>query len=448
MNHKIKTGLLLFAGILLGPMHLTAQSSSYSLKELIEAARKNSPLVIIKQYQVQEKISKIQEDKIKKYPSAVIDGIYQYSFNQPELTIPAGSLGAIDTGSGMNQLLPSQASKFPMGQKDTYNIGLNLYQPLTQLIKINTGLNIEKIDLKLGQAEKRKTVLELELQIEKLYYGALIVQKQTCASKAKLELAKSKLYDAQGALETGRALQVNLSGLQTVIAGEEQNILKFEFQLQDYLSELSRLTSLSVIKLDPGEEVLTNTKVLSANDYKNLAGSNPDMEIAKLQKEKAVLGVKSSKENILPDFGIIAGYYIQQGSPLLPKSSPFAGLSLKWNLQDLFSNAELQNQRQFQLKQAEHTIAYTQEQLNSAVDQSQRKAELSQRLIASAEKLADFRRDALKEQKDRQDAGLGIRSLLLEAEALLAEAETDLYAAKLSNAIAVSELRNLTGQAE
>ncbi|OXG07124.1 outer membrane protein TolC [Flavobacterium araucananum] len=446
MNHKIKTGLQLLGAILLGSLRLSAQESSYSLQELIEAAKKNNSLIRIKEYQVQEKMSKLKENKIKQYPSAIVDGTYQYSFNQPEITIPAGSLGTIDTGNGQTQLLPSQASKFPTGQKGSYNVGLNFYQPVTQLFKINTGLNMDKVDIKLGQAEKEKTALELQLAIEQLYYGAIIAQKQTDATKAKLELAKSRLYDAQGALTTGKTIQANLSGLQAVIAGEEQNLLKIEFQLQDYLAELSRLTTLSIVVLQPQDEEQGNINTFAVNDYKNLADHNPDMEIARLQKEKAVLAIQAAKESNLPDFGLVAGYYVQQGSPFLPKNSPFAGLSLKWNLQDLFSNNELKNQRQFQLRQAEETITYTQKQVNSTIDQTWRKVELSQGLIASAKKLVGYRKDALKEQQDKEDAGLGIKTALLEAKSQLAEAETDLYTAKLSNTIAIAELRNLAGQ--
>lgn len=446
MNHKIKTGLQLLGAILMGSLPVSAQSSSYSLQELIESAKKNNSLMTIKEYQVQEKISKLREDKIKRYPSAVLDGTYQYSFNQPEITIPAGSLGTIDTGNGENQMFPSQASKFPMGQKGNYNVGLNFYQPLTQLFKINTGLNIDKVDVKLGQAEKEKTALQLQLTVEQLYYGAIIAQKQTDATKAKIELAKSRLYDTEGALITGKTIKANLSGLLAIIANEEQNLLKIEFQLQDYLAELSRLTTFSIVALQPQDEEQNNMSTFAANDYKNLANNNPDMEIARLQKEKAELAVKATKESNLPDFGLVAGYYVQQGSPFLPKNSPFAGLSLKWNLQDLFSNNELKNQRQFQLKQAEETISYTQKQVNSNIDQTWRKIQLSQGLIAAAKKLVSYRKDALKEQQDKQDVGLDVRTALLEAKSQLAEAETDLYTAKLSNTIAIAELRNLAGQ--
>ncbi|GAA3990283.1 hypothetical protein GCM10022210_49780 [Mucilaginibacter dorajii] len=431
--------------LLFGSFRLSAQSG-YSLQQLIEAANKNNHLLAIKDYQVQEKVSKLKEDEIKKYPSPTLDGNYQYNFTLPDITIPAGALGAVSTGNGSSQLLPAQASKFSVGQKGSYNVGLNFYQPILQQFKINTGLAIDKTDIKLLQKEKEKTALQLQLAIEQLYYGTLIAQKQTEGETAKLELAKAKLYDTEGALAAGKTTKVNIAGLRADIAGQEQNLLKLSIQIQDYLGELSRLTNLSIDGLKLQEAEPDKTSLNPIDEYKSAASGNPDMEIARLNKEKALLGIKAARQSNLPDFGIVTGYYVQQGNPILPTSSPYVGISLKWNLQDLFSNKQVQNQRLFQLKQAEETMAYTKRQVDSDIDKAWRKIKQSDALILSAEKLVGYRKDALKEQLDKQAAGLDIKTTTLEIKSQLAEAEVNLYAAQLSNAIAIAELENLTGQ--
>jgi outer membrane protein TolC len=130
----------------------------------------------------------------------------------------------------------------------------------------------------------------------------------------------------------------------------------------------------------------------------------------------------------------------------LPGNSPYVGLNLKWNIQDLFSNKQVQNQRQYQLKQAEEAIVYTRQQVESDIDKAWRKVKQSDALITAAQKLAGYRREAFKEQEDRQASGLDTKTVLLEAKSQLAEAEADLYAAQLSKALAIAALRNLTGQ--
>jgi outer membrane protein TolC len=436
MKLSIKSLLLLLVITLPGYSRLSAQTSpGYSLQQLIDAAMNNNHLLSIREYQVQEKMSKLKEDEIKRYPSATLDGSYQYNFSLPEITLPAGT---ISTG------LPSEDRKFTIGEKNTYNVGLNIYQPITQQFKMNTGLSIDKTDIKLGQKEKEKTALQMQLAIEQLYYGALIAQKQVEGTMARLELARARLYDAEGAQAAGKTTGVNLSGLRAGISGEEQNLLKLNIQVEDYLTELERLTSLHALKLEAVEP--GSMTVNPVDEYKLAATSNPDMEIARLNKEKALLGIKAAKQSNLPDFGLIAGYYVQQGSPVLPGNSPYVGLNLKWNIQDLFSNKQVQNQRQYQLKQAEEAIVYMQKQVESDIDKAWRKVKQSDALITAAQKLAGYRREAFKEQEDRQVTGLDTKTVLLEAKSQLAEAEADLYAAQLSKVLAVAALRNLTGQ--
>jgi outer membrane protein TolC len=284
----------------------------------------------------------------------------------------------------------------------------------------------------------------MQLAIEQLYYGALIAQKQVEGTMARLELAEARLYDAEGALAAGKTTGVNLSGLRAGISDEEQNLLKLNIQVEDYLTELERLTSLHALKLQVAEP--GSMTVNPVDEYKLAATSNPDVEIARLNREKALLGIKAAKQSNLPDFGVIAGYYVQQGSPVLPGNSPYVGLNLKWNIQDLFSNKQVQNQRQYQLKQAEEAIVYTRQQVESDIDKAWRKVKQSDALITAAQKLAGYRREAFKEQEDRQASGLDTKTVLLEAKSQLAEAEADLYAAQLSKALAIAALRNLTGQ--
>lgn len=445
MKHNIKTGLLVLVVLLMGTSPLVAQVG-YSLQQLIDAAKKNNHLIAIKEYQVQEKLSKLKEDGIRRYPTPTVDGTYQYNFKLPDITVPAGSLGAINTGDGNTQLLPSQDSKFNVGQKGSYNVGLNIYQPISQQFKINTGLEIDKTEIKLVQKEKEKTLLQLQLAVKQLYYGALISQKQIEGETIKLELANSRLYDAESTLFAGKITGVNISGLRANIASQEQNLLKLNIQVQDYLSELARITGLNVEGLKLQQEEPANTELNAVNDYKNAATNNPDIEIARLNKEKAMLGVKVAKQSNLPDFGFVTGYYLQEGSPILPTSSPYIGLSLKWNILDLFSNKQVQNQRLFQLKQAEENIAYTRQQVESDIDKGWRKVKQSEALISAAKKLVGYRKNALKEQQDKQNVGLDIKTALLETKSLLAEAEANLYAAQLSGTIAIAELNNLTGQ--
>jgi outer membrane protein TolC len=67
-------------------------------------------------------------------------------------------------------------------------------------------------------------------------------------------------------------------------------------------------------------------------------------------------------------------------------------------------------------------------------------------LIAVAQKAVGFRREALKIQLDKSDAGLNTKVDVLNAKSSLAKSEADLYAAQLSYRLALSDLNILEGQ--
>jgi outer membrane protein TolC len=84
--------------------------------------------------------------------------------------------------------------------------------------------------------------------------------------------------------------------------------------------------------------------------------------------------------------------------------------------------------------------------LNSEVEKAWRKVNQSKILIGVAQKVVKYRNNALKEQQDKSASGMNINTEMLEAQAQLAQAEADLYAADLSYLVAVAELNNLIGK--
>jgi outer membrane protein TolC len=187
--------------------------------------------------------------------------------------------------------------------------------------------------------------------------------------------------------------------------------------------------------------------VKALDDYKQLAtNANPDLQIANLSKSKALLGIQAARQSNRPDVGLVGGYFYQSGNPLLPANNPFLGVNLKWNMQDIFSNKEIRKQREFQLKQAEENILNTQKQVNNNIEKAYRNIGHAQELIAVAQKALFYQKEELKEQEDKQAAGLNVKTDLLNAKSHKAKAEADLYAAQLTYRLAVSELKILTGQ--
>jgi outer membrane protein TolC len=439
-NDILKAGALLLV-FSIGSSGLFAQQTSmYTLQQLTDAALQNNHLLKIKSLQIREKEAKIKEDEVKKYPSASISSMYQYVPNLGSIVIPAGAIN-------VTPLLPGKDESIDMGQHNQFFAGINLYQPISQQSKIKTGILLTKTDIKLNEVEKRKASLQISQAVEQLYFGILIAQKQKDAATYKLDLDKMQLKDVENALLSGKTITVNKIGLQANIADGEQNLLKLQIQIEDYLSDLKNLTGIKEDSFQLKEMDIEAVQIGSLENYISIANvSNPDVEVATLNKSKALLGIKAAKQSNLPDFGIIGGYTYQKLSTLFPTNNPSVGLSFKWNLQDLYSNKQVLAQRQFQVQQAEENIANTRDQVNDDVEKAYRKIRQSDVLVLVAKKAVAYRKESLKVQTDKQAAGLNVQTDIIEAKSLLSKSESDLYAAQLAYKMAVSNLKYLTGK--
>jgi len=446
MKHNIYSLLSLLLFLTCYSISLQAQDvTSYSLQQLTDSALKNNHALSIKDWQIKERLAKITEDKIKKYPSSTLNSNYQYNFILGEITIPAGTIGEVPLTPIV--YLPNTDRSFKVGDHNNYSIGVSAYQPLTQQAKIKTGLDIDRADVILTEKEKFKISLQIKQVVERLYYGTLIAQKQLEEVRAKLELANAKLSDVENALLAGKIITVNKAGLQANLADEEQSMLKLNIQIQDYLGDIINLTGIqaTTIKLEEKEPDPQAVEVVDA--YKNTAmNSNVDLQIASINKSKALLAMKVARQSNIPEVGLIAGYSYQKGNPLLPSNNPFLGINLRWNIQDIFSNKGIMKQREFQVKQAEENIENTKEQVNNDIDKAYRKINQIRELISVAKKTVAFRKEEMKLEVDKQAAGLNVKTDLLNTKALLAKAEADMYAAQLSYTLAVLDLKFLTGQ--
>ncbi|UTA68692.1 TolC family protein [Emticicia sp. 21SJ11W-3] len=442
-----KISISVFIGFLVGIQLVSAQNvKTYSIQQLTDAALKNNHILAIKQWQVEEKKAKIKEDEIKRLPVVSLSGTYQYNLNLADITIPAGTIGVIPLSATNQVLLPNEDRTFKVGEKSTYNAGATVYQPISQQAKVKTGIELSKLDVSVSEKEKQKIALQIKHGIEQLYFGILISQKQMEEAQAKLALAQARLADVENALLSGKTIDVNKAGLMAGIADEEQNMLKLDFQIQNYKADMAKLTGIKAEDFNVDGISDTLPDLPSMDSFASEIPNNPDLQLTELTRARTELGIKAAKQSNRPDVGLVAGYVVQGGNPIMPMNNPFVGLSLKWNIQDLYANKQVLQQRTYQLKQAEENIMNTRQQLAYDIEKAYRKARQSMALVNVAEKALQYRREELKLQNDRLAAGMNLKTDVLNTRALTAKAEADVYSARLAYILAISDINELIGK--
>lgn len=443
----MKTKLFFPIFMILAAAHAYAQQPEpLTLEKAVELALQNNHLLNVKKLQVAEKEAKVSEDRIKRFPVASVSSAYQYNANLGELVIDQGSFGALPLG-GTTIQLPNEEKTFPLGKHHNFNAGVTLYQPITQLGKIKTGIEVAQTDAELARHEQSRTSLQIRQAIEKLYYGLLITQKQQDEANAKIKLAQMRLYDVESALLSGKTIDVSKAGLQANIADEEQNLLKLHIQTEDYVADLKQLTGIQTDSVTLAPVVNASIAARSLDNYLTSAASaNTDIKIASLTEMNTQKAIRAAEQGNLPDIGLVAGYSYQTGNLLFPNNNPFVGAQFKWNIQEMVANKQVIRQRHLLSQQAQENLANTQNQVRNDVAKTHRKLTQATALIAVAEKAVRYRTEELKVQTDRQASGLNLEADILSTRSLLAKAEADLLAAQLNYRLAQSDLQRLAGE--
>lgn len=442
---KTKLILTLCAAALAVAPAYAQQAQPLTLEQAVEMALQNNHLLNVRKLQVAEKEAKVAEDAIKRYPVASVSSSYQYNANLGQLVIEQGSFGALPLG-GTTIALPNEEKTFPLGKHHNFNAGVTLYQPITQLGKIKTGIEVAKTDAELARHEQSRASLQIRQAIEKLYYGLLITQKQQDEASAKIKLAQMRLYDVESALLSGKTIDVNKAGLQANIADEEQNLLKLRIQTEDYTADLKQLTGIEADSIALAPVANADMARGTLDSYlANAATTNNDIKIASLTELKTQKAIRAAQQSNLPDIGLVAGYSYQTGNLLFPNNNPFVGAQFKWNIQDLVANKQLIRQRHLLSQQARENLSNTQNQVKNDVSKTHRKLTQATALIAVAEKAVKYRTEELKVQTDKQASGLNLEADILNTRSLLAKAEADLLAAQLNYRLAHSDLQRLAG---
>lgn len=451
MKTKILAGIIFLAAgfLFISATSLSAQEGrSLSLENAVTLAIQNNHLLNIRKLQVEEKQQKVNEDRVKYLPVIGIGGSYQYNTNLQVLTIEQGRFGQLPYG-GVMIPLPATNEVFELGNHNVYNAGVTIYQPLTQIGKINAGVKYSKTEMLIAETEENKVMLQVRQGVEKLFFGLLILQKQIEEAEIKVSTARKKLHDVESALAAGKTTESSRYGLSASVADEEQNLLRLKIQYDDYAADLIQLTG-----LDPKGNLIPEP-VAPENLKENIASidtslsiasrTNNDLRLAALNKAKAGYSLKASKFSYLPDLGIQGGFTYQEGIDIYPKNNTYIGASLKWNLNDALSNRMVQKQRMYLRQQAEENLLNTREQVNRDIAKAYRRLKQSEELIRVAGKAVEYRKEELKIQSDRRRSGLNLEADLLSAKAAMAKAEADQYAAQLNYRMALSELKILTG---
>lgn len=406
-----------------------------SLDAVKSMALSHNPMLGISRHKITESKDSLAGMRSNYYPRVSANAAYLYHDNN-NILINQGALGAI---SG----IPIPPQNYTLqGKNNIFIGGITAIQPLTQLMKVGTGVQAAGASVSIAEQKHIRSEHQLSQAAEKLFFGILISQKKLQQAQLSIELINLQLYDVQSGLLAGKVDSVQFYGLQAKLSGQQQKVMQLENQLDNYKADLNVLMGRAA-----EEPLILSTEAVPLGELKPMPyyqqewdGQNQDLKIAGLIGQRAQLGVKAAKREYLPEVSVFAGYSYNDIIDVLPNNTVSAGVLLSWNILDFGARKMALHQRLTQQKEAEELIHYTRLQTSAELIKAYRHVNQSAQLITAANKTITYRRSELKLKKDALFAGKLLKQEVLTTENDLMQAEADLFAAQLNYRMALSDL--------
>lgn len=170
--------------------------------------------------------------------------------------------------------------------------------------------DVQSSQVLVAKAERNKIINEIKFDVRQNYYSLLLQLRLLDAARENLKVYEDFLFAAQRKYDVGSTSNLEVLAAKVNKIKFENEIKNVESQIRIHQDEIKRLMNVDYTVI-PSEEmkytVLTLTKEnLLASAFK----SNPELSIARFQKEKFSNKISLSKSELLPDLSL--KYYNQK----------------------------------------------------------------------------------------------------------------------------------------
>jgi outer membrane protein TolC len=421
-----------------------AQPRKLTLDEAVALATQHNSNVKIAADRVKQMDARVHEARAGFFPALTNETNAVHIANQQSIQIPQGSLGVYP------QIGPIPASSVSLAQGQS-NFGLTtttLSQPITQYFKTRAGVDVNRADAAVARSDLRRTENEVAYKVKELYYAILTTERRRDAVGAQIRAAELRSVETRDAVVTGVALEVRSAEVRSQIAQEKHAHGQLTDAVSDLREELADLCGLPVdtnLELtflntslgEPAPEIETAVQTAIAH--------NPEIEAAAHQLEKARAGLRAAHAEYIPELSAFGQHIYQDGAPFLSRNNGVVGFHMTWTIFEFGKRRGQVSERSAEVAQAEENLARLRNRVRIDVEKAVRKLNRTESEVESARALVASTTETRRVSSDQADAGTANRSVFLESEATMFNAQADLLRAEYDRSVAAADLARLTG---
>ena|SRR5580658_796530 len=420
------------------PVHL-------SLNQAIDLAIKQNRSVHLRSLAVEDMHSKKDEARSNYMLQLKTSGGIHHVTELAGVEIPASAFGNFpSTGS-----VPAKSLFIDQGSDTAYTGGVELDQPLTQLLRIHQANVAAEQDVLVAQTQLSQAQADVALNVRKLYYDILINQQELQASQEQLEAMKLKDSEAHEDVAHGNALEIATFQTKASILEAQQKALTLKLQGEDFKRELADLLGLPVgkqIDLDP-DIPAQSIDLPSCSEATRIAlEQNQDIRAARHLLEKAKAELAAAKDAYIPDITASSRYSYQSGVPLLEHNFGTFGFNLSFDLFDGGRREAQVRDARTAVTSAQVTIDRLESEISVEIQTEYDRVEELKEMVGVVQQALEVRKEAarLADQQFEQNALLA--AARSQGHADLSNATALLLEANLNLSLAEVEVEKTIGQ--
>jgi len=414
-----------------------------NLHDAVELALRHNHVVRIAALHVEEEQHAKEVARSAYLPNLRNDSVFAHATDTQFIEIPAGAFGTVG-----GTAIPQHPFNINQGDKNFISSGTGLTQPLTELFKIRAGNDVARADLKASREKARGVENDVALKVRELYYDILVVQSKHQAIEAKIRAFDDLQGERVQQVKYGSTLEVDLIESKAQLLQAKQDLLTTELQLSDLRLKFNDVVGFplkSEIALDPAVPAPSES-CEREQCIKIALDSQPEINEARAEVEKASAGVRAAKREYIPDIEAFARYSYQENVPFLARNFGTFGVHFGYDLFDGGKKRATLRERDAQLAQAKENLARISDEIEVRVQTAYNKLERTQQMVAVSQQLLATRQEAQRVSVQQLQQGTYLRSQADAAAAQEFEAQTLLLQSQLEYAQAQDELTDAIGQ--
>ena len=446
-NHlyRLISYVVAFTAFLVFPAFL--QGQTLTLNEAIYLAEVHNRSLQIAQLDQRKAADEASVARSYRLPVFSLTAIGSQSLSSLGLTLPLGSLGTYpNVGPIPGKTTTLQGPLRPAGI-----FFANMTEPLSQQWKIGLQTQFARLGQRISEQQVRATRQATVNEVRRLYYGILQAESGKKNLQSTVEFLRELDRNTKQDELQQVALHSDLLNVQAQLAQAEYELLKLEDPLQTQKQQLNRLMGREVntpFEVDPLSVIAAEAPDLEEACERALA-SRPEVLLARLKVQQAMLGRKIANADRIPDVGLSATVVDTVNlSNILPDRLITAGIQMNWDVFDWGRKRKKVDEARSNEEEASLQLRDTEAAVIIDVTHRYRQLVEAKKGVEVAERLQSAAQELVRVIRNQYTQKAALLSDLLKVQSNLADADHQATRALLDLATAQADLEKAIGEDE